>query len=180
VIRGEKVLLRAFTHSDLPTFARWFNDQEVTQFLGANMWPMSMESEERWFQRYLDEQMMGLCIETLAPAGQSGVLIGNCSLMHPSERNHNAELGIVIGEKEYWSQGYGTDAIKTLLRYCFDELNYHKVYLRVYDFNTRGIRCYEKCGFRHEGRLRQHMYRHGGWHDEIVMGVLRDEFAALT
>ena len=95
-----------------------------------------------------------------------------------SERNHNAELGIVIGEKEYWSQGYGTDAIKTLLRYCFDELNYHKVYLRVYDFNTRGIRCYEKCGFRIEGRLRQHMFRHGAWHDEIVMGVLRDEFAA--
>ncbi len=178
MLRGEKVILRAMTRSDLPTFVRWFSDTEVTQFLGGNMWPMSLESEERWFNRQIEEQTLHLCIETIAPAGQSGMLIGNCGLFHVSERNHNAELGIVIGEKEYWSQGYGTDAIKTLLRFCFDELNYHKVCLRVYDFNARGLRCYENCGFRLEGRLRQHMFRHGAWHDEIMMAVLRDEFNA--
>ena len=180
MLRGEKVLLRALAHSDVPSFVRWFNDQEVTQFLGADMWPMSTESEERWFNRHVEENTLVLGIETIAAAGQSGVHIGNIGLHNVSERNHNAELGIVIGEKEYWSQGYGTDAIKTMLRYSFDELNYHRVYLRVYDFNARGMRCYEKCGFRVEGRLRQQMYRHGAWSDEIVMGVLRDEFAALT
>ena len=179
MMRGQKVVLRAMTKGDLPTFVRWFNDPEVTRFLGGNMWPMSPESEERWFERQLEQNALHLCIETLPSSAQPGVLIGNCSLMHPSERNHNAELGIVIGEKEYWSKGYGTDAIKTLLRYCFDELNYHKVYLRAYHFNPRGLRCYEKCGFKAEGRLRQHVFCHGQWHDEIMMGVLRDEFRAL-
>jgi RimJ/RimL family protein N-acetyltransferase len=180
MICGQTVVLRAFTRADLPTFVRWFNDQDVTKFLGGDMWPMSPESEDRWFERMLeDRQNRGVAIETLPRDGQPGRLIGNVGLHHPSERNHNVELGIVIGEKDCWSQGYGTDAIRTMLRYAFDELNYHKVYLRVYDFNRRAIRCYEKCGFQIEGQLRQHMFRNGAWHDEIVMGVLCDEFRAL-
>jgi RimJ/RimL family protein N-acetyltransferase len=179
MLRGQKVVLRALTRADVPTFVRWFNDPEVTQFVG-DMWPMSPESEERWFERHIQENSMILGIETLAPAGQTAVHIGNIGLHDPSERNHHAELGIVLGEKAYWSQGYGSDAIKTLLRYAFDELNYHKVHLRVYDFNPRGIRCYEKCGFKIEGRLRQHLFRHGEWHDELMMGVLRDEFRSLV
>jgi len=178
MLRGEKVILRAPTRADLPTFVRWFNDPEVTQFLGGDMWPLSPETEERWFNRVIEEERRTLCIETLPTAEQPGMLIGNCALFHYSERNQNAELGIVIGEKDYWSKGYGTDAIRTLLRYAFDELNYHKVTLRVYDFNPRGIRCYEKCGFQIEGRLRQHVFRHGRWHDEIHMGILCDEFRA--
>jgi RimJ/RimL family protein N-acetyltransferase len=176
MLHGQKVLLRAVTRSDLPTFVRWFNDPEVTEFLGGNMWPMSPEAEERWFNQAVENSNMVLTIETLPAGGQPAVHIGNCGLHDPSTRNQHAELGIVIGEKAYWSQGYGTDAMTTLLRYAFLELNYHRVFLRVYDFNPRGIRCYEKCGMREEGRLRQHMFRHGAWHDEIIMGILRDEF----
>jgi RimJ/RimL family protein N-acetyltransferase len=176
MLHGEKVILRAQTRADLPTFVRWFNDPEITQFLGADMWPMSPEAEERWFNRAVEEGRKNLSIETIPLPGQPGILIGNIGLFDFSERNHNAELGIVIGEKDYWSKGYGSDAIKTLLRFAFNELNDHRVTLRVYDFNPRGIRCYEKCGFQIEGRLRQHIFRHGEWHDEIVMGILRDEF----
>jgi RimJ/RimL family protein N-acetyltransferase len=148
------------------------------RYLAADMWPMSMESEEKWFERMVAENRRTLTIETLPSDGQPGVAIGNCSLFDVDARNQRAELGIVIGEKEYWSQGYGTDAIKTMLRYAFDEMNLRRVYLRVYAANTRAMRCYEKCGFRTEGRLRQHVYRNGVWHDEIIMAVLRDEFTA--
>jgi len=176
MLRGTKVILRAPTRADIPAYVRWFNDPDVTQFLGGNMWPMSQEAEERWFDRMLEKEVLVLAIETLPAAGQGGLLIGNCGLHDVDERNRRATLGIVIGEKEYWSKGYGTDAIMTLLRYAFDEINLHKVSLSVYDFNPRGVRCYEKCGFKVEGRLRQHIFRHGGWHDEIRMGILRDEF----
>jgi len=179
MIRGEKVVLRAITRADLPACVRWFNDPEVTSFLGGTMWPMSAESEERWFERQVETGSMILAIETLDTADPPSVHIGNISLMDPSERNRYAELGIVLGEKAFWSHGYGRDAIKTLLRYAFDELNYNRVHLRVYDFNPRGIRCYQACGFMIEGCLRQHIFRHGAWHDEIVMGVLRDEFREL-
>ncbi len=177
MLRGERVLLRAPTRADLPTFVRWFNDPEVTQFLAGNMWPLSPEAEERWFDDMLEKHEMVVCIEAVdIPGVQGGVTIGNCGLHNVSQIHRHAELGIVIGEKDYWGKGYGADAIKTLLRYAFEELNLHKVYLRVHDFNPRGMRCYQKCGFREEGRLRQHIFRHGQWHDEIWMGVLRDEF----
>ena len=85
----------------------------------------------------------------------------------------------MIGDHDYWSHGYGTDAITTLLRYAFDEMNLHRVWLEVLDDNTRGIACYRKCGFVEEGRKRQDRYRSGSYHDTLVMGVLEDEFRAL-
>ena len=93
------------------------------------------------------------------------------------ERNRHAELGVVIGEKAYWGQGYGSDAICTLLRFGFEEMNLHRIYLRVYEDNARGIRAYEKCGFCQEGRLREANFRQGRYHDELVMGILSHEFA---
>jgi RimJ/RimL family protein N-acetyltransferase len=172
MIKGQKVTLRAISKADIPIFVRWLNDPEVTQYLGGSMMPMSTESEERWFERQMAEgEGWPLTIETA-----DGVTIGNISLMHLDKRNHHAELGIVIGEKKYWSQGYGTDAIRTLLHYAFQELNLHRVFLRVYSYNPRAIRCYEKVGFLHEGRLRQASYRHGAYHDELIMGILREEF----
>ncbi len=98
--------------------------------------------------------------------------------MDLNTRHRRAELGIVIGEKAYWGQGYGSDAIRTLLRFAFEEMNLHRVYLRVYEDNARGIRAYEKCGFCIEGRLREANYRKGRYHDELIMGVLRGEFTA--
>ena len=172
MIKGQKVTLRAISKADIPIFVRWFNDPEVTQYLAGHMMPMSTESEERWFERQMAEgDGWPLTIETA-----DGVTIGNISLMHRDKLNRHAELGLVIGEKEYWSQGYGMDAIRTLLRYAFEELNLHRVYLRVHSFNPRAIRCYEKAGFLHEGRLRQAIYRHGAYHDELLMGILREEF----
>jgi len=91
-------------------------------------------------------------------------------------KNRRAVLGIVIGEKEYWDNGYGTEAIATLLRFVFQEMNLHRISLRVYTYNQRAIRCYEKCGFKLEGRLRQARFRDGEYYDELIMGILRDEF----
>jgi RimJ/RimL family protein N-acetyltransferase len=85
----------------------------------------------------------------------------------------------MIGEKDCWSQGYGTDAILTLLRHAFFEMNLHRVELQVYADNLRGIACYRKCGFIEEVRHRRYRYRNGEWIDALTMGVLRREFTAL-
>jgi len=87
-----------------------------------------------------------------------------------------AELGIVLGSRDSWGQGYGTDATRALVGWGFRELNLNRVWLRVFEDNARGIRCYEKVGFRLEGRLRQDRFREGRYLDTLVMGVLRDEF----
>jgi len=169
-ITGKKVRLRAIERSDVPTFVRWLNDPEVTQYLAMYM-PMSQAREERWFEAQLeDRDGFILGIEAL-----DGKLIGNLGLDRIDWKNSNAMLGIVIGEKEYWGQGYGTDAITAMLGFAFQQMNLHRVYLPTYEYNTRAIRCYEKCGFKHEGRMRQAHFCDGRYHDELVMGILREE-----
>jgi RimJ/RimL family protein N-acetyltransferase len=170
--QGQLVRLRARTRSDLPLFTKWFNDPDVTIFL-ANAYPaLSIEKEERLFEGWIDDPNV-FSIETLDER-----LIGNCSLFRVDTRSRSAELGIAVGDKEFWGQGYGGEAIELLLAYAFEHLGLHRVYLRFIDFNARGRRCYERCGFREEGRLREAVFVRGRWHDEVVMGILEQEWRA--
>ena len=87
-------------------------------------------------------------------------------------------LGIIIGDKAYWGQGYGTDAVRAMLSWAFGWLNLNRVYLTVYAYNERAIGCYLKCGFLQEGTMRQAHYSEGQYHDHLMMGILRNEFLA--
>ncbi len=170
-ILGKRIRLRAIERSDIPTFVHWFNDPEVTKNLVLYL-PLSQAQEERWFEAQLeDKNRCVLGIETL-----DGKLIGNIGLENINWKDSRAELGIVIGDKEYWDNGYGSEAIITLLDFVFRQMNLHRVYLRVYEDNKRAIRCYEKCGFKLEGCLRESRFADGKYSDELVMGILHHEF----
>jgi diamine N-acetyltransferase len=80
-------------------------------------------------------------------------------------------VGIFIGETQHQSQGYGQQALRLILRHAFHDLGLHRLYLTVLDDNARAIRVYEKCGFRVEGRLRQHAYKRGQFRDLVLMGI---------
>jgi UDP-4-amino-4,6-dideoxy-N-acetyl-beta-L-altrosamine N-acetyltransferase len=174
MLYGEKTRLRRIEREDIPTFVRWFDDPEVRTFLMINS-PISHAQEERWFDRKLNDKDSELfAIETL-----DGTHIGNIELFGFHRTHRWSELGVVLGEKAYWGQGYGSDAIRTLLRFAFEELNLHRVQLRVYEDNERAIRAYRKCGFELEGRMRDAVFRRGRYYDVLLMSVLDDEFAAL-
>jgi len=174
MIVGEKVRLRPIERSDLPRFVAWFGDPEVRRHLLIYL-PFSLAQEERWFENLLErlerQRDLVLAIET-----PEKVHIGNVGLHSIDWKNRSAELGIAIGEKAYWDQGYGTDAIRTLLGLAFREMNLHRVFLRVNADNARAVRCYEKAGFRREGTLREAMFREGAYRDQYVMSVLELEF----
>jgi RimJ/RimL family protein N-acetyltransferase len=174
MIVGEKVRLRPIERDDLPRFVQWFGDPEVRRHLALYL-PFSLAQEERWFDNLLDRlerrQDVALAVETA-----QGVHIGSMGLHAIDWKNRSAELGIVIGEKAYWNQGYGTDAIRTMLGLAFGEMNLHRVFLRVDADNARAIRCYEKAGFRREGTSRQAVFREGVYVDQYVMSILRPEF----
>ncbi len=175
MITGSRTRLRGIERDDIARFTVWMNDPEVIENLQVRS-PFSFASEEKWFERNLtkplEEQV--LAVEARTPAGW--VHIGNCGFHNVNWLNRSTELGIAIGEKAYWSQGHGTDAVRLLLRYGFNELNLNRICLHVYSFNTRAIRCYEKAGFVLEGRLRQDVFHHGEYVDALVMSVLRSEW----
>lgn len=176
MIVGEKVRLRPIERDDLPRYVEWFADPEVRRHLALYL-PFSLAQEERWFENLLERlerrEDVVLAIETA-----EGVHIGNVGLHRIDWKNRNAELGIAIGERSYWNQGYGTDAIRTLLGLAFREMNLYRVFLRVDADNARGIRCYEKAGFRREGVLREAVFKEGAYHDQYIMSILQSEFEA--
>lgn len=170
MLHGRITRLRRIEREDIPTFVRWFGDPDVREFLLLNR-PISMAEEEQWFARQLQSRDS----EVFAIETTDGVHIGNTGLHDINWLHRNAEMGIVIGEKQYWGKGYGSDAARVLLRFAFDEMNLHRVQLTVYEDNVRAIRAYEKCGFRQEGRLRDAIFRKGRYYDMLLMSILSDE-----
>lgn len=174
MIEGTTVNLRAPEMSDLERNHSWVNDREVTRFLVLR-YPIALAAEEEWL-RGVAGKMMSYEAPFFAIETKDGQHIGNTNLFNVQPENRCAELGIMIGEKSCWSRGYGTDALRTLLSFGFEEMNLHRIALNVYAFNERGIACYRKVGFIEEGRMRERIYTEGAYHDLIWMSVLRREW----
>jgi RimJ/RimL family protein N-acetyltransferase len=173
MILGKKVRLRAYREDDLKNTVAWLNNPVVTRYL-QNMRPWSIVEERAWLERVMrneDPSSLTLVVETM-----DGEYVGAAGLMHIDGRNRSGEAGIVIGRPEDWGRGLGTEALLLLLRHAFEEMNLHRVMLRVYTFNERAIRSYKKIGFEEEGRLREAVFRHGAWHDVHVMAILQHEY----
>lgn len=175
MIKGQLVNLRAHEPEDLEATMAWINDREVTMYLsGLFRFPISRASEKQWLEKATrgdDPSNRMFVIQS-----KDGTYLGSIGLHHIDYINGLAELGIVIGRKDYWGKGHGRDAVRTLLRFAFLNLRLRKVYLKVFAFNERAIACYRKLGFKEVGRLRQHELKDGVFHDEIYMEVFADEF----
>lgn len=171
ILRGERVYLRGQERSDVPTFVRWFNDSELTGYLSMRA-PMSLPMEEAWFERTVEAQGKDQYHFTICRLADSQP-IGTCGLFAIDLVNGNAGIGISIGEKQLWNQGFGTDAMRALLDFGFGMLRLERMWLEVYDFNARGRRSYEKVGFVLEGTQRRSIYKRGRFIDVHLMAILR-------
>jgi RimJ/RimL family protein N-acetyltransferase len=175
MIYGKRIRLRGVERSDLPQFQEWLNDPEVIEGLSIYL-PLSMTDEEQWFERMsrLEQSEKPLAIEM--KQGRGWRMIGNIGFFNIEWVNGCAEFGIFIGDRSIWNRGYGTEAVKLILRHGFETLNLHRIYLRVYSTNPRAKRSYEKAGFKLEGTLREAVYRRGRFADIHIMSVLRSEW----
>lgn len=176
LLQGQTVRLRAYTRDDLAAARDFINDVEVaSQLISGIIFPMRPDDEIQFYESLSSKSTTGysMAIETI----DDGAYIGGCGVFNISSKNRNGLVGIFLG-KEYCGMGHGTDALGTLVDFCFLELNLNKVGLTVFSFNKRAIRCYEKLGFKTEGVLRQEIYRDGAYHDTIHMSILREEWDA--
>ena len=177
MLKGNRVILRSVEREDLPILSAFNNDLEVELASGGD--PPFPQSFARLQARYDESLRRGerdgshFAIET------DGEAIGICDLFHFDETARTCELGIIIGNKDYWGQGYGREAIGLLLQHAFQYHNLHKVWLRVNANNLRAIGAYRACGFVEEGRQRSHVWSDGRYVDLLLMGVLREEWESL-
>lgn len=172
MIEGTKINLRAIEDADVALFHRWFNDAEVTRCMNTDAFPaISLAQERDWIEQQRNDDARNFAIVL-----KDGTLIGSCGLRKFNHSARSCELGITIGEKAYWGQGYGGESLKLLLRIAFDGLNIHKVWLTCAAYNERGLRAYRRTSFREDGRLRDDRFIDGGYHDTVVMSILEDEW----
>jgi RimJ/RimL family protein N-acetyltransferase len=171
---GSKVRIRAYRKEDIPIRLDFINDPEINKNLTPDIpYPMTLEEEEKWFERITAiSDTYKFAIETL----EDKKLIGGCSINTVDWKNSVATIGIFIGSKDYRGKGYGIDAVELLISFVFMQMNINKIKLTVYSYNKAAIRCYERCGFKIEGVLRQEIYSDGQYFDKLVMGLLREEF----
>ncbi len=172
-LAGERVALRPLTVEAAAVLATWMNDEEVTHFMFTGQRPMTAAQVAEEVRRQTENPANTVFLvedrETRTPIGYAGLYD-----IHPTVRK--AEFRVLLGEKEFWNRGYGTEVTELLTFYGFDRLNLNKVWLGVTDENKGAARAYEKAGFRVEGQLRQELYRNSRYYDAIRMSVLRDEY----
>lgn len=175
---GEKVRLREYREEDIEMALLYINDPEIKALLNPGVpYPLTLEDEYKWFQNLSAfNDLYNFAIETI----EDEKYIGGCGINNLDWKNSIATVGIFIGDKNYWGKGYGTDAMQVLMRFIFEQMNINKIKLHVYSFNERAIKSYKKCGFSAEGVLRQEIYRNGEYHDEYIMGILREEYERLS
>lgn len=159
-------------------YARWIVDSELLRL--GDSGPTRLYSEksikersENSLEKESPDHIL-FFIRTLA----DDRLIGDVELGGIQWNHGDAFAGIMIGDREYWNKGYGTDAMQILLRYAFDELNLYRVTLNTFEYNPRAIRSYEKAGFKFEGRVRKYLNRENRRWDIIFMGILAEEWRA--
>jgi diamine N-acetyltransferase len=179
MIYGDRIRLRADERADLPQFVEWLNDPEVLEGISNDL-PQGQADEDIWFENMLKlpREEHPCAIEARTEDG-GWKLIGNCGFFDFNWRSRLAEVGIFIGDKSYWNQGYGTEVMRLLLKVGFEKFNLNRIYLRVYATNLRAIRCYEKVGFISEGRQREAGFKNGQHVDFIMMSVLRSEYTGV-
>jgi RimJ/RimL family protein N-acetyltransferase len=166
---GELIRLRAIEEEDLPRINEMIWDPEVSRHLAVT-WPEPLAGTRRWWSgARANPSSASFAIATL-----TGELVGGCSLDGIDPGVRSAGLGIWIG-RPYWDRGYGTDAVRTLCRFGFNEMNLQRIGLAVWETNPRGVRAYEKVGFKEEGRRRRASFVDGRHVDVIVMGLLAED-----
>lgn len=172
MVEGALVRLRAREAADAARAWRWVNDRAVTRTLLVRYpWPRAAEDA---FYAHLAGAPIAFGDVALSIDALDGTHIGACGLHRASPESGSAEMGIMIGEAAYRGRGYGTDAVRTLVRFGFGEMGLHRIWLQAFAFNGAGLATYRKAGFAEEGRLRDERYQDGHHHDVVVMGILRD------
>ena len=170
-IIGEKVYLSPMNSEDYLKYVEWLNNFEIAKGVDHVVNMVSIESEKAWLEKATSEKYNFAIVNK-----ENDTLLGNISLMKIHEVNRTAELGIFIGDENYLSRGYGSEAIMLLLDYAFKYINLNNIMLKVFDYNKRAIRAYEKCGFKTFGVWKKSHYFDGEYSDEIFMNVLKDDF----
>jgi RimJ/RimL family protein N-acetyltransferase len=169
---GRRVILRPFSKDDLPFVQKWSNDAEIRKLTGE-VAPMDSVEAEKFFESLrVDKNRLWFAVVLK----RGNRVIGEAGLLRMFKPWRCTDMSVVIGEKDAWGKGYGTEAGRLLLDYAFERLGFHRVSVGVVGFNRRALRFWRGLGFRKEGVQRDGYYCDDKYSDFVMMSILENEY----
>jgi RimJ/RimL family protein N-acetyltransferase len=172
---GRRVSLRPFRKDNLPFVQKWYDDPETRKLVGE-VAPMSRSEAEEFFRQLCADETRKWFAVVLKRGNR---VIGEAGLLRMFRPWRCTDMTILVGEKDAWGKGYGTDAGHLLLDYAFVHLGFHKVSIGVVGFNERALRFWRSLGFKKEGVQRDGYYGDNEFSDFVMNSILEDEFREL-
>ena len=172
MIAGEHTILRAFERDDAERCYRWMNDPNIVRTLKTR-YPIAFQNEVEWLERAMHPgpNERHFAVERK----DDRTHIGNASIHDIDWVSRTGWFGLFVGEPTAWNRGFGSDAIATLVRFAFQEMNLVKLRINVFDYNERAKHVLLEHGFVQEGKLARDFYREGSYHDIVILSVFRSE-----
>lgn len=170
------VYLRALELDDFRTTINWRKDDEIWQGVLGEKYFVSSEYEKQWVADAIkskNEIKLGVCVK------ETDELIGLASIVAMDLINRSARSQILIGQKDCWGKGFGSQAVELLLGFAFLERGLERMWVRILETNKASIALHEKIGYQREGVMRKAAYKNGKFQNVVVLSLLREEFDAL-
>lgn len=173
-MEAEGIYLRPPDEKDLEGhWYSWLNDMAVTKYQNKGIFPNTREKQREYYNSVMNSKN-DVIFAIVEKKGDRH--IGSVGLHKIDWVHRSAELGILIGEKEFWGKGYGKEAWRLITGYGFNVLNLHRIYALVMEGNASSAKCAEWNGFRKEGEMRDVFYKNGKYHKVLYFNALREDF----
>jgi len=171
MLQGKKISLRPFEERDIENTVKWLNNIEFRSLIDRVL-PTTIQERKEWFCSISKDKT---AVTFAIYLNENNIHIGNCGLINIDCRSHRGQLWIYL-DMSYIGKRLGKESINLILNYAFYSLNLNRIYLYVVSTNVRALKFYEKCGFKNEGKFRQHIYLNNEYCDAIWMGILKTEY----
>ncbi len=173
MIEGEKIVLDRVEEKHLPQLLEWRNDPANRKFYREYR-VLTIEDKKKWYNdKILNDNSWQFFV--VKPREKTDSIIGTVGLTYINFVYGTAEFSITLGDKDYRGRGYGSDMLRTIMKYGFNDLNLNRIWCEVYS-NNAAIEIYEKVGFVREGTLRQNVFKDGEYLDSTILSILKDEY----
>lgn len=168
-IEGEKLYLREVTVEDIENgYYDWINDIDVIKYTESRFYPNSKKQLEEYILKISDDMnsVFFAIIDKKTNKYIGNIKLGNINWIH-----RFGDIGIIIGDKDFWGKGYAQEAIKLIVNYGFKVLNLNKLTAGCYSLNKGSIGAFKKVGFEEEGYLKKHYFYNGEYIDAVVLAI---------
>ena len=173
-LKGKKVFLRAIEKEDLEFLREMINDPEMEKNVGGWSFPIPRYEQERWYENDIqNKNNVRFIIEV------EGKKIGLVTITDIDWKNRKAGHGIKLYSDEIKGKGYGTDAVMTIMKYAFEELQLNRLYGCILENNISSRKLYEKCGWKVEGIARETVFKGNKYNNELMVGILKKDYEEL-